>query len=199
VIAEASNERELITLVDSLQPDLVVMDISMPNLGGIETAIEARRLAPRTKLLMLMVDGDKESVKQALLSGAEGYLLKEEPGEVICDALLALQQGHRYLSPLLSSHLTDILVDLSVDMDREYKHILTPREKQVLRLIGEGRSNREIAHFLFISVRTVETHRANLKKKLQIRRNADLIKYAIVKGYTRVLSFGLPFLLFWCF
>jgi len=164
---------------------MVILDISMPNLRGLEATREIKMIYREVKVLILTMHRDKEYVHYAISAGAEGYLLKEDADTELFVAVEKIRQGDYYISPLLSGELTHELIQAS------HKGQLTPpsdpltiREREVLKLIAEGISNREIADLLCISIRTVEHHRANIMEKLNIRQTANLIKYAIRKGYT---------------
>ncbi len=186
IVGEAGDGFELMYLVNSLRPDLVIMDITMPNSRGVENTAGIKRLLPLTKVLILTMHHELEFVKQAISAGADGYLVKEESRTVFLDAIQAIRRGRHYLSPLLSPKLAEMDAGFISNVYLEYREALSAREKQILQLIGDGKPNREIAKILFLSVRTVETHRANLKRKLRIQNNADLIKYSIMKGFTQI-------------
>ena len=185
VIGEAGDGLKLLELFNKVIPDMIILDISMPNLRGIEATQEIKMILPEVKVLILSMHKDKEFVYSAISAGAEGYLLKEDADTELFAAIEKIRQEGRYISPLLFGDLTDEL------FQAHHKGQLTPqieplttREREVLKLIAEGTSNKEIADLLFISVRTVENHRANIMRKLNIKSTANLIKYAIQKGYT---------------
>lgn len=185
VIGEAGDGLKLLELLNKATPDMIILDISMPNLRGIEATREIKMILPEVKVLILSMHKDKEFVYSAISAGAEGYLLKEDADTELFAAIEKIRQDGRYISPLLLGDLTDEL------FQTHHKGQLTPqieplttREREVLKLIAEGTSNKEIADLLFISVRTVENHRANIMRKLNIKSTANLIKYAIRKGYT---------------
>lgn len=181
VIGEASDGLELLELLKEVMPDMVILDISMPNLRGLEATREIKMILPEIKVLILSMHKDTEYVHSAISAGAEGYLLKEDADTELFASIKKIQQEGRYISPLLFGELADYMFQKHTDSDNE---TLTTREREVLKLIAEGSSNKEIADFLFISIRTVENHRANLMKKLNIKNTAELIKYAIRKGFT---------------
>jgi len=185
VIGEAGDGLKLLELLNKVTPDMIILDISMPNLRGIEATREIKMILPSVKVLILSMHKDKEYVYSAISAGAEGYLLKEDADTELFAAIEKIRQECRYISPLLFGELTDEL------FQGHHKGQLTPqdeplttREREVLKLIAEGISNKEIADLLFISVRTVEHHRANIMQKLNIRQTANLVKYAIRMGYT---------------
>ena len=179
VVGEAGDGLDLIHLLDKVTPELVILDISMPNLRGIEAIREIKKIHPEAKILMLTMHQDKEYLYQTISAGADGYFLKKDADSEFFAAIEKIRQGRIYVSPYLSE-------GLSVDWEqirRGIRPILSAREVEVLKMIGEGRSNKEIADLLFISVHTVERHRANILEKLNLKGTADLVKYAIQKGY----------------
>jgi DNA-binding NarL/FixJ family response regulator len=185
VVGEAGDGLELLNLLRTITPDLVILDISMPNLRGIEAVSRIRSQYPGVKVLILTMHKDRTYLHQAITAGAAGYLLKEDADPDLFAAIEKIRQGKIYVSP----HLAEDMLDDWAGMRRGEVNsslqpdVLTSREKEVLKLIAEGRSSKEIADLLFISVRTVERHRANIMDKLQIRKIADLVKYAIQNGY----------------
>ena len=185
VVGEVDCGLELLKLLEKLVPDLVILDISMPNLRGLEAIHEIKMKHPRVKILVLTMHKDKEYLHQAITAGAEGYLLKEDADSELFSAIDRVRQGRLYVSPNLSEGLTDDWVKLSRgDHGLSFEpERLTIREREVLKLIAEGKSSKEIGELLFISVRTVERHRANIMEKLNLKKTADLVKYAIQKGY----------------
>jgi DNA-binding NarL/FixJ family response regulator len=185
IIGEAGCGLELLSLLDKLTPDMVIVDISMPMLRGIEATREIKAIHPNVKALIFTMHKSKEYFYQAISAGADGYLLKEDADTELSSAIKTIRRGKIYVSPLLSEELTEDWAQISrgkskIPFDWDP---LTTREKEVLKLIAEGKSNKEIASLLFISFRTVERHRANIMEKLNIKRTADLVKYAIQKGY----------------
>lgn len=180
VIGEAADGLELLNLMNELAPDMVILDISMPNLRGIEAIQEIKQRHPNTKILMLTMHKDKEYLYQAIASGAHGYFLKKDAEGELFSAIEKIRQGKIYISPSLSEDVTDHWEQIRQGFQ---KSTLTAREKEVLKLIAEGKSNKEIGDLLFISVHTVERHRANIMEKLNFKKTADLVKYAIQKGY----------------
>ena len=182
VVGEAGDGLELLNLLNlcKLAPDLIILDISMPNLRGIEVIPEIRMLHPTVKVLIVTMHRDKEYLYQALTAGAEGYFLKKDADTELFDAIEKIRKGEIYVSP----HLSESVGDWEQIRQGFRKGILTTRERQVLKLIAEGKSNKEAADLLSISVHTVERHRANIMNKLNLNKTADLVKYAIEKGYT---------------
>lgn len=182
VIAEVSDGMELLEFLTTLQPDLIVLDISMPNMRGIEAAQEIKKYYPGIKILILTMHKSEEHLREALAAGVDGYLLKENAYEDLIKAIRTIQQGKRYISNLVLTEVKEIILQ-----DKGWSRqtgFLSTREIVVLKLMAEGKSSRKIADLLFISVPTVNRHRFNIKRKLSLKSNADLIKYAIEKGYT---------------
>lgn len=173
VVGEAGDGLELLSLFHSVVPDLVILDISMPNLRGIEAIHEIKRRCPETRILVLTMY--REYLHQALSAGAEGYLVKEDADRELFSAIESIRQRKIFISPRLRD-------DLDVHRLPPFEP-LSLREKEILKLIAEGHSNKEISENLFISVRTVENHRASILDKLKLKHTADLVKYAIQRGY----------------
>lgn len=184
IVGEVGNGLELLKLLNRKQADLVILDISMPGMRGIEAAREIKSLHPALRILILTMHKDIEYFRHAIAAGASGYVLKEDADEALVSAVKMIQQGRVYVSPLLAEELTDNLFQLPGHAKKRDYDRLTVREKEVLKLIAEGKTSREIAHLFSISVRTVQHHRANLMRKLGMNKTADLVKYAIRKGYT---------------
>ncbi len=182
VIGEVSNGMELLELLKTLQPDLIVLDISMPNMRGIEAAQEIKKYYPKIKILILTMHGSEDHLRSALAARVDGYLLKENAYEDLISAIRIIQKGKRYISNLVAAEVKEIILHDQVGSKRTGN--LTMRETVILKLMAEGKSSREIADLLFISVPTVNRHRFNIKHKLALKSNAELIKYAIEKGYT---------------
>jgi DNA-binding NarL/FixJ family response regulator len=184
VVGEASDGLELLDLLKKLAVHMVILDISMPNLRGIEATREIKMIRPDVKVLILTMHKNKEYLYHAISAGAEGYLLKEDADTELITAIERIQRGGNYISPLLFEELTiDDMVKTRLGKHKPPLESLTTREREILKLIAEGKSNKEIADLLFISIRTVEHHRANLMEKLNLKKTADVVKYAIYKGY----------------
>ena len=187
VVGEVGDGLKLLDRLKKSPPDMVILDISMPNLRGIEATKEIKTTNSEVKVLILTMHNDKEYLYHAISAGADGYLLKEDADTELFSAIETIRHGGNYISPLL-------LVELADDLAQTYHGArfkapfepLTTREREVLKLIAEGRSSKEVASLLFISVRTVQHHRANIMRKLNIRKTADLVKYAIRKGYVSI-------------
>jgi DNA-binding NarL/FixJ family response regulator len=160
----------------------------MPKLRGIEAAAEIKVLRPRTKVLILTMHQSAEYFYHAISAGAEGYLLKSDADTELQDAVRTLQEGRTYISPQLSRELAEEVFTLYHAGKGEGAEPLTVRQREILKLIAEGKTNQEIADLLCISVRTVEHHRANMMKKLNLRNTAALVQYAIRKGYVSLTN-----------
>ncbi len=185
VIGEAGNGREAIQLAKRLSPDIVIMDIAMAEMNGIEATRQLLSLLPKTRVLALSMHSDSRFVKQMLEAGALGYLVKENAFEEIVTALRSLTAGRMYVSPQASGAILQDMAHGQIG-DANDGSPLTAREKETLQLIAEGHSTAEIAERLFISVKTVETHRKKIMDKLDLRSIAELTKYAIREGITSV-------------
>jgi len=182
VVGEAGDGLKLLNLLNAnqLDPHLVILDISMPNLRGIEAIREIKTIHPNVKILIVTMHKDKEYLLQSLAAGADGYFLKKDADTELFAAIEKIRNGKNYVSPHLSEELANDWEQIRVGFT---KPLLTKREREVLKLIAEGKSNKDIADLLFISVHTVERHRANMMEKLKLKKTADLVKYAIQKGY----------------
>ena len=180
VVGEASNGKDTVRLCVQLAPDLLMMDISMPGTNGLEALVDVKRRCPDTRVLMLTVHRSDEYVKSALAAGADGYVLKDAS---YCELMLAVHSvldGKSYLSPDISS----IVVNGYLAPEQTAGSVLTHREREIVQLVAEGQSNRSIASHLNLSVKTVEKHRANLMKKLDLHNASALTHYAILQGLT---------------
>lgn len=165
---------------------MIVLDISMPKLRGIEAIHEIKSICPDASILILTMHKDKEYLYLAFSAGAKGYLLKEDADRDLFSAIERIRLGRTYVSSYFSQDIFDDLVQIGKGDARKVtpeKDRLTTREREVVKLIAEGRSSREIADLLSISVRTVDNHRANIMEKLNLKKATDLVKYAIQKGY----------------
>lgn len=184
VVGEASDGLQLLNLLKKMTAHLVILDISMPNLRGIEATYELKRMSVEMKVLILTMYKDKELLYDCISAGADGYLLKEDTDTELFSAIKEIRQGGIYISPKLTGELTnDWVIACRRNLKPPFER-LTTREREVLKLIAEGKSSREIADLLFISIRTAENHRANIMSKLGMRKAADLVRYAIREGYT---------------
>jgi DNA-binding NarL/FixJ family response regulator len=183
VVGAANDGLEAMDLVKELLPDLAILDISIPKLSGIEVCREIRRLFPSVKILMLTMHKDKEYLYQALSAGAQGYLLKEDSDEELFAAIGTIRNGAIYVTKALAGVVSTDISALFEGGERTLSRSLTGREREVLKFISEGKSNSEVAEILRISIRTVETHRANIMNKLDLRNTAELVRYAIQNGF----------------
>lgn len=181
VVGEAGDGREAIEGVAQAEPDVVMMDIAMPNLNGLEATRQIKRSLPQVKILALSMHTDNEYVYQVLRAGASGYLLKKSAADEMIMAIRAVHQGDYFLSPAISKEVIEGYIDRAAKEEETFEP-LTSREREVLQLIAEGHTNKEVAQILHISEKTVEHHRANLMGKLDIHNLAELIKYALRKG-----------------
>ncbi len=187
VIAEAEDGREAVNKTEQLKPDIVLMDISMPILNGIEATRQIKKKFPDIKVLILTMHTTEEYISQILHAGASGYLVKKSAHHELLSAIKAIQKGNSYLSPLVSKKVVDqYLQKTQDDIKQDRYEKLTTREREVLQLIAEGKANKEIAELLYLSVKTVETHKAHLMEKLNLHTTTDLIKYAIQKGIINI-------------
>jgi DNA-binding NarL/FixJ family response regulator len=183
VVGEASNGREAVELAEKAQPDVVLMDTIMPGLNGIEATRQIRRRLPKVKVLMLTGYQEDEQVAGALKAGASGYVIKKSDLDELLLGIQAVHRGNPYFSSSIGDgDLTDYLWQLKSNAGRVGYDLLTAREREVLQLIAEGSSNQQIAEELFISVKTVEAHRAHIMTKLHAKNRTDLIRYALRKG-----------------
>jgi DNA-binding NarL/FixJ family response regulator len=183
VIGEAETGREALERAQELLPDIVLMDISMPDMNGAEATRQIRRWLPSVKVLVLSMHADEEFVFQLLRAGASGYLIKKAATEELILAIRTVSQGHSFLSPAISNTVIDAYVRQAGEMTTGNRYeALTDREREVLQLVAEGHTSREISQLLHITARTVETHRANLMAKLDIHTVAELTRYAIRRG-----------------
>ena len=184
VIAEAADGRNALKLVRELKPDVIVMDITMPDLNGIEATRQITSGYPDVKVIALSVHSDKRFVLGMLQAGATGYLLKDCAFEELADAIRAVVETHTYLSPEISDIVIKDYVCQSFAPNRAATSSLTTREREVLQLMAEGSATKTIASTLNVSVKTVETHRLHIMNKLNTRSVAELTKYAIREGLT---------------
>jgi DNA-binding NarL/FixJ family response regulator len=187
VVAEASDGLEAIEKVKKIHPDIILMDISMPKLGGFEAVTEIKKIAPHAKILILTQYDDKEYISRFLKAGVSGYLLKKAVGSDLITAIRAVSRGELYLHPSITSEVVAgyLRRGKQVIVKDPYEK-LTDREKQVLKLIAEGHTHKEIAELLNISVKTVIAHQTNISEKLDMHTKSDLIKFAIQKGIIKI-------------
>lgn len=178
VIGEASNGREAVELAEQLQPDVVVIDVTMPELNGIEGTRRIGEISPRSRVLALSMHRDAVYVREILKAGARGYLVKDADDDAFVDAVRAVARGDGYISPAVSDAvLADYRKHVTNPLD-----LLTSREREVLQLIAEGQTNKEIANLLSLSVYTVEAHRGKIMEKLNLHNTGDMVRFAIRNG-----------------
>ena len=176
VVGEAAKGNEGVTLIADLQPDIVLMDVSLPDINGIKATRLSKKVSPESRVLILTVHEDKDLLQEAVLAGASGYILKRAVKDQLLEAIHVVMRGDLYVDPTLTRLL---LLEKPDEEKVEMNHeILTPREIEVLRLIAEGYTNKQAAEKLNISVRTVEFHRGNILSKLNLRSRIDLVRYA---------------------
>lgn len=187
VAGEASDIPELLSRVKELNPDMVILDITMPDIGGIGAAREIKKRYPNVKVLMLTMHKNREYLYHAISAGAEGYLLKEDSDIELFSAIDAIRKGSIYVTRLLTGDMAGDLSNIFKGNGKSSVAILSKREKEILRLLAGGKSHKEIGELLNISSRTVENHRANIVKKLNINKTAELVKYAIQQGIAELL------------
>jgi len=182
VVGEAADGRAAVALAQTLHPDIAVLDLSMPLLNGLDAAVEMKRVAPGTKAILLTMYTDKEYVLRALDAGARGYVLKTQAAEDLVRAVREISAGEVYLSPAVSVSV----VDAYLGKTRANEDPLTPRERQILQLVAEGKTTKEIANLLTISFKTAESHRNRAMQKLDIHDVAGLTRYAIRRGLIHI-------------
>lgn len=181
VIAEASDGLAAVNLAQELKPQIAVLDLIMPVLNGIDAAREIRRESPHTKIILLTMRNEEQYVLEALQAGVAGYMLKTKAAKDLIQAIDQVSQGLTYLSPEISQAVVE-----AYRSERQAKRpLLTPRERQVLQLVAEGKATKEIASLLGISVKTAETHRSHLMAKLDLHETASLVRYAVRAGLIR--------------
>ena len=182
LVGETGDGQETVRLIERIKPDVLMLDLMMPGLGGLEVTRQVKQRSPGTKVLILSMHSNEAYVLEALRNGASGYVLKESGAGELVRAVREAAAGRRYLSPPLSERGIEAYVARARDASLEEYEALTSREREVLHLAAEGHSNAEIAARLFISQRTVEAHRASPMRKLGLRSQTDLVRYALKRG-----------------
>ena len=183
VVGEASDGRQAVEQAEATKPDIIVLDIAMPNLSGIEAAQRISALLPQTRIIILSMHSDESYVLRALKAGAKGYLLKDSAENDLIEAIRAVDEGKAFFSPEISNIMVeDYVREMKRRGAEDSYELLTPREREILQMLAEGKSNKHIATVLDLSLYTVETHRRNLQDKLNLHSFAELILYAVRKG-----------------
>ncbi len=187
VVAEAENGRKAVQMAQEKKPDIVVMDVSMPDLNGIEATTQIIESLPETRVIALSMHSDKRFVIGMLRAGASGYLLKDCASQELANAIFQVAAGKKYLSPEITGVvIDDFLLGGAAEDGATATSLLSAREREVLQLIAEGWSTKQIASHLYVSIKTIETHRRQIMKKLDLHSIADLTKYAIREGLTSI-------------
>jgi DNA-binding NarL/FixJ family response regulator len=183
VVAEASDGRETIAMAQAHQPDVVVLDVAMPTLNGIEAAKQISSSVPKSAIVFLSMHSDEGYVMKALKSGAKAYLLKDSAEYDLINAIKAVHEGKAFFSPAISKMLVEEYMRQMQEREVDDSYdLLTTREREVLHLLAEGKSNKEVASVLELSPHTIETHRSNIFQKLNLHNGGELILYAVRKG-----------------
>jgi two-component system response regulator NreC len=182
VVAEAADGIETINMAERLRPDVIIVDLMMPGLNGLEVARQVSRCAPQSRVIILSGYAEESYVLEALRHGAGGYVLKGVSADELAYAVREVAAGYRYLSPPLSEHAFEVYLRKTPQITRDPYNTLTRREREVLQLAAQGRTTSEIAAELSISPRTVETYRTNFMRKLGLYTQADLVRYARERG-----------------
>jgi len=187
VVGEAANGQQAIDLARSLAPDVILMDIAMPGLGGLEATIEIRKDNPQAKILVLTQYEDREYIRRFLKAGVSGYVLKKAAGSELTTAIRAVSRGGLVLDPDVAREaMREQVGPATSGQAADPYEALTDREKQVLKLVAEGHSNKEVAELLDISVKTAMSHREHIMQKLDLHSRTDLIRFAIQQGVIRI-------------
>ena len=182
VVGEAADGREAVAMALELNPDVVVMDVAMPHLNGVDATGQIVRNNPKIRVIILSMYSDETYLTRALTAGAKGYLLKDSAENDLLPAVQSVSQGRPFFSPAIAQALLeDYLRQLQQRGLQDSYDLLTDREKEVLQLLAEGKSNKEVASLLYLSMYTVETHRANLMQKLNLHNTAEIVLYAVRK------------------
>jgi DNA-binding NarL/FixJ family response regulator len=182
VVCEASNGQEVLRNAPKAQADVAIIDVTMPLLNGLEAARELRKSSPKTKIILLTKHDEDQYVTDAIRAGVKGYVLKSQVAEDLIHAIQEVCRGAIYLSPSISR----VVVDAFLSKTEVTQDPLTGRERQVLQLVGEGKSTKEVAVLLGVSVKTAESHRVRLMRKLDIHEVASLVRYAIRRGLVQI-------------
>jgi len=182
VVGEAEDGRQALELVEKLEPDVVVMDIAMPNMNGAEATRQIKRRFPRTKVVILTMHENQQYLTQIVNAGATACVLKRSAGTELVTAVKAAARGESYFSPTMASMMLDVYRNRLVEEGSDELALLTEREREVLQLVAEGKTSQEIADQLFVSIKTVQTHRMHIMEKLDAHDRTDLVRHAIRLG-----------------
>jgi DNA-binding NarL/FixJ family response regulator len=186
VCAEAKDGREAVELANRLDPDVLLLDIGMPNLNGLDATRQVLATRPEARILILTIHDSEHVVREVLAAGARGFLLKSDAGRDLVAAVEALQNRRTFFTPKVAQMMLDGYLRPGEERDTSDQHILTPREREVIQLVAEGKTTKEIATALNLSVKTAETHRTNLMRKLDLHSIADLTLYAVRNGIVQI-------------
>ena len=181
LVGSVEDGQALLAAAEQLKPDVILLDISMPVLNGIDAARQLRKIIPSAKLVFVTMHGDTDYVTEAFRAGASGYLLKRSAASELVTAIREVLKGHHYVSPLVTRNALELLIG-GAKSGSKLADTLTPRQRQILQLVAEGRTRKEIAGTLGISVKTVEFHKATLARELNLRTSSDFTLYAIEHG-----------------
>jgi len=186
ICAEARDGREAVSFADTLKPDVCLLDIGMPNLNGLDAARQIGAMLPETRILILTVHDSEQMVREVLATGARGFILKSDAGRDLVAAVEALAQHQTFFTSKVSQMMVDGYLHPHENIGARGQYVLTPREREVIQLVAEGRTTKEIASALGLSVKTAETHRTNLMRKLDLHSVADLTLYAVRNGIVHI-------------
>ena len=181
LVGTVEDGRALLEAAKELQPDIVILDVSMPLLNGIDAAAQLKKICPRTKIIIVTMHADTEYVQSAFEAGATAYVLKRSALDELEQAIRAAMTGHSYITPLITQDMLNVFLSRTSETSSG-THILTTRQREILQLLAEGRTAKETANLLNISSRTVEFHKSQILTRLNLHNTADLIKYAVTHG-----------------
>ncbi len=186
VCGEAKDGREAVDFATQLQPDILLLDIGMPNLNGLDAARQILAASPDARILILTIHDAEQVVREVLAAGARGFVLKSDAGRDLISAVEALQNRRTFFTPKVAQMMLDGYLRPHEESESSAQTVLTPREREVLQLVAEGKSTKEVATVLKLSVKTAETHRTNLMRKLNLHSVADLTLYAVRNGIVHI-------------
>jgi len=186
VCSEAKDGREAVACADKFKPDVLLLDIGMPNLNGLDAARQILAMTPGARILILTIHDTEQAVREVLAAGARGFLLKFDSGRDLVAAVEALQYGRTYFTSKVAQMMLDGYLRPHCESETSSHRVLTPREREVIQLVAEGRTTKEVATALSFSVKTAETHRTNLMRKLDLHSTADLTLYAVRNGIVQL-------------